>query len=692
MTPTPDAMNCRPSSSVPLFLAALLVASLARGVAPTPDELSEARRWAAAQFQGRQGTSTSQPGHPNRPRAPRGTAAPFSFNYDGRSSDEPLKEWPLQRSSRERGPSQTEHTLTWTDAKTGLQVRCVAVEYHDFPTIEWALYFKNTGTNDTPILSDIQSLHVQLRRESGDGFILHHQTGDNCTADSYEPRQTTLGFNSKQRFAPAGGRPTTGAFPYFNVEYDGGGTIAVIGWPGQWGVEFACDQARTLDVRGGQELTRFRLHPGEEARSPLSVLLFWKGDQIRSQNLWRHWMIAHALPRPGGQLVPTHYAGCFGNLQPRAGEEIAQIDGWLKEGIKLDYWFIDAGWYPGRGTWSNVGTWEVDAARFPRGLREVADHCHAKGIKFIVWFEPERVTAGSWLAEQHPEWILGGKKGGLLNLGNPEAWKWTLERVDDLLTSQGIDVYRQDFNIDPLSYWRANDSPDRQGLTEIHHVTGYLAFWDELLRRHPALYIDTCASGGRRNDLETLRRAVPLLRSDYPVTDFTPRCATGQQSQTWGISLWIPYHGTGAPFSDPYTMRSCFAPAFRLGWDTSNQGIDHALLRKTVDDFRQVEKCLLGDFYPLTPYGLGEDMWLAWQFDSPESGEGMVQVFRRTNSPCEAGRFKLNGLNPSAHYRVTDLDTSVPIVIAGQELTKNGLQVSLPQKRSSAILVYQRLK
>jgi len=674
-----------------LLVAGLLVPPLAEGMAPTPEELTIATQWATACFQASQPGATSQAASPSE-QSPHPATLPFSFNYDGRSSDEFLKQWPLQQSSCDRDASRTERLLTWTDPQTGLQVRCVALEYHDFPTVEWTLYFKNTGTNDTPILSDIRSLHVRFQRHSGDGFILHHQTGDNCTADSYEPHQTTLGSNSKQRFAPAGGRPTTGAFPYFNIEYDGGGTIAVIGWPGQWVAEFAGDQARILEVRGGQELTRFRLHPGEEARSPLSVLLFWKGDWIRSQNLWRRWMIAHVLPRPGGKVVPTHYAGCFGNLQPRASEEIAQIDGWRKEGIRLDYWFIDAGWYPGRGSWSNVGTWEVDAARFPHGLREMADHCHENGIKFIVWFEPERVTAGSWLAEKHPEWILGGKQGGLLNLGNPEAWKWVLERVDALLTSQAIDVYRQDFNIDPLPRWRANDGPERQGLTEIHHVTGYLAFWGELLRRHPALYIDSCASGGRRNDLETLRRAVPLLRSDYPVSDFTPRCATGQQSQTWGISLWMPYYGTGAPLSDPYTMRSCFAPAYRLGWDTSNQGIDHALLRKTVDDFRRVEGCLLGDFYPLTPYSLGEEMWLAWQLDSPESGQGVVQVFRRTNSPSEAARFKLSGLNPGVRYRVTDLDTSAPIVIAGQELKENGLQVSLPQKRSSAILVYQRLK
>ena len=44
----------------------------------------------------------------------------------------------------------------------------------------------------------------------------------------------------------------------------------------------------------------------------------------------------------------------------------------------------------------------------------------------------------------------------------------------------GIDVYRNDFNIDPLEFWRAADSPDRQGITEIRYVEGHYAMWDEL--------------------------------------------------------------------------------------------------------------------------------------------------------------------------------------------------------------------
>ena len=40
-----------------------------------------------------------------------------------------------------------------------------------------------------------------------------------------------------------------------------------------------------------------------------------------------------------------------------------------------------------------------------RGLRPISDHAHAKGVKILVWFEPERVTAGTWIAENHPDSI-----------------------------------------------------------------------------------------------------------------------------------------------------------------------------------------------------------------------------------------------------------------------------------------------
>jgi len=477
-------------------------------------------------------------------REPYGPEPMFSFSYGGKSSKDFLKGWQVDRSSKPLDDQRTAHTVLYTDPQTGLVVRCEAIEYKDFPTVEWKLFFKNTGSSDTAILSDIQPLDATFQRNAEGEFVLHHAVGSPCAANDYAPLETALGPKASKRITAAGGRPTNSDLPYFNLAWPGEGVIVVVGWSGQWAATFERDETNGLRVRGGQELTHFKLLPGEEVRTPMIVLQFYRGDRIRSQNIWRRWMIAHNLPRPGGKLPPLHLAACsshqFGEMiNANTESQKLFIDRYLDEGLKLDYWWMDAGWYWNKSGWPHTGTWEVDTKRFPGGLRVISDHARAKGVKTIVWFEPERVAGDTWLTNTHPEWILGGKSGGLLNLGDPNAWQWLTNHIDKLITDQGIDLYRQDFNMDPLDFWRKHDTPDRQGITEIRHVEGYLAYWDELRRRHPNMLIDSCASGGRRNDLETLRRAVPLLRSDYIMEP------VGNQGHTYGISFWIPYYGTG---------------------------------------------------------------------------------------------------------------------------------------------------
>ena len=180
-----------------------------------------------------------------------------------------------------------------------------------------------------------------------------------------------------------------------------------MGWPGQWAGEIDRDAANGAQVRLSQELTHFKLLPGEEVRTPRIVLQLWMGDWIRSQNLWRRWMEAHNMPQPGGELPPPQVAGNTSReyvemTEATDKDENYFIDRYLQEHIKIDYFWMDAGWYENNGSWTNTGTWEVDRTRFPNGLRSVSDHAHENGIKIIVWFEPERVTPGSWLNEHHP--------------------------------------------------------------------------------------------------------------------------------------------------------------------------------------------------------------------------------------------------------------------------------------------------
>ena len=618
-----------------------------------------------------------------------GTEPFFSFTYDGKPSSSLLGSWQLKRASRPLDAHRTEHTLTYTDPKTGLVVRCVGIEYRDFPTVEWTLYLKNTSDKNTPILSDVEAVDMRFQKGGDAEYVLHCHRGDDCTPTSYQPFAVTLGPNVVQKFAPAGGRPTNGAFPYYNLETSGGGVMMAIGWPGQWANTFARDGKNGLRIAAGQEQTHLCLKPGEEIRTPLVVLFFWKGnDVVRAQNLWRRWMLAHNVPKPGGKPLAPIAAECCENaydFHDGLPEMRLAVEDYAKAGIKLNYCWRDAGWYACSGWWQ-TGTWEPDPKRFPQGFKPFSDWLHCRGLKFIVWFEPERTTPNTWLTNNHPEWIHGGKNGGLLDLGNPAAWNWLVNHVDRLLTEQGIDLYRQDFNMDPLDSWRKADAPDRQGITENKHVAGYLAYWDELLRRHPGMPIDSCASGGRRNDLETLRRAVPLLRSDY---QGGPDTSLGNQGHTYGLSAWVPYYGSGVYATDKYSTRSYFVPCFGVATD-SRQKVDWPAVARTYREWSKVASYMLGDYYPLTSYNLRSEQWIAWQFDCPEKGEGMVQAFRRDKSVYESMRVQLHGLDPNAVYTLSNFDVAGTTEMGGRQLIEQGLLIVIGDQPGSAVITYKK--
>jgi alpha-galactosidase len=625
------------------------------------------------------------------PTAAASSDAPFSFVYDGHPSAELLKRWEAKRATRKLDEKRTEYTVTYTDPVTRLIVRTVAIAYSDFPTVEWTVYFKNGGTQRTPILEKIQALDTSFTGDVDAEPVIHHSEGSNVHATDFRPFAGTLLASTSQHFQSRGGRPTDGDMPYFNLAWPDQGVIAVLGWPGQWAFQVARDASTGVRMTGGQEDTHFWLAPGEEVRTPLAVLQLWRGDWLDGQNVWRSWMLAHNVPRIRGTLPPPQVATSSGHrtgMMQWATEENQKeyVRQAVAEGLPFDDWWMDAGWYPFTRIWWQPDSWKADPARFDHGLRAVDDAVHAEGRKTIVWFEPERVVTGSWLEKNHPEWLLGKKdEWQLLFLGNPDALHWLIEEVSHRIESDKIDVYRQDFNFEPLALWRAHDTPDRVGISEIQHVEGYLAFFDELRRRFPDLMIDTCASGGRRLDLETLRRAVPLWRSDF-ISD-----ATGMQMQTYGLSLWVPYFGTAIDSTDPYVFRSQMTPALTYDMDLANTPAKHEALLKLIGQWKANASFYYGDYYPLTDYLTEESAWMAWQFARADKTAGVLQVFRRKDSPFESAHLKLRGLDPKARYVVTNPDTASESSFMGVELLEQGVPVSLSAKPGSLMLLYKRV-
>ncbi|HEV2353925.1 MAG TPA: alpha-galactosidase, partial [Puia sp.] len=566
-------------------------------------------------------------------------------------------------------------------------------EYNDYPEVEWTVYVKDISTNNTPILQGIQGLDFTFTRTNGPEFVLNGNQGDYDVASSYEPYQITLSPSSVNNFSPYSnsGRSCDGpnAWPYYDLQMAGDGVILAIGWPGQWASSFSRDTGNDLRIQAGQQVTDFYLRPGEQIRTPLIALFFWQGtNMVRAQNLWRHFYLAHIIPQVNGQPPAT--------ILQVQGDSSNVVNSYLQAGIHPDILWRDAGWYPdsqgpytGANSWLNTGTWDVNTNLYPNGFGPTSTQIHTQGVKFLLWFEPERVgnTNNSFLATNNPAWLLPATSstvGAILNEGDPGVFSWMTNHFEALIMSNGIDWYREDMNGNgPLPAWQNNDASNRQGITENFYVQNHLAYWDALLAMNPGLRIDCCGSGGRRNDLEAMRRAVPLTRSDYLTGDMGT-VPDGNQCQTYGLSYWLPFQGTGSYFTDPYSFRSFYMASFGMIYTPNEQ--------QAYGECKRIAPIMLnGDYYPLTPYSQANNVWMAWQFDWPGTGQGCVQVFRRTNSPVSSMVFQLQGLVPGKVYDVQNFDTGDLGTYTGSQLMSTGLTVQL-NPRQSAILYYTNVQ
>jgi hypothetical protein len=283
-------------------------------------------------------------------REPAESEPPFSFVYGGKHSSGFLGTWKLQRSTMTLDEHRTRHLLSYADPPTGLMVRLDSVEYHDFPVVEWTLYFKNTGSQDSPILERIRSMDLGFVCAKDARAILRFTGGSGGMYGEFAPQEARLDPLTTLQYTPREGRASDPLLPFFNLDFSGGtGVIVGMGWPGQWEAIFTRDQDHRVVVRTGLEFNHFRLHPGEEIRGPLVTLLFWSGDWIDDQNVWRRWLVGHNLPRPGGKpldpLISFSTVYPPGSLETQSEEkQKVFIDRYQQENIKLDE--VDNAFYP----------------------------------------------------------------------------------------------------------------------------------------------------------------------------------------------------------------------------------------------------------------------------------------------------------------------------------------------------------
>jgi alpha-galactosidase len=628
-----------------------------------------------------------------------------------RLAEQTLREF--QARTRRRAPShrETPHPLTYNDEPTGLACRVELREFPDFDALEWCVWLRNGGAADAEPVDALYSLDLCRALDPKTPVTLHHTRGSLAAADDFEPRADTLEAGQLLRLFTRsderGGNSSEDSLPFFELQWGGQGLMIGLGWTGPWVAEFARDAAGALTLRAGIETSGLRLRPGEEIRAPRVLLLEWRGDRDQARNRWRRLILEQFSPRPGGRPFDGMITyGNWGSWMDCA-RHIGEVEFLRRHELPVECYWVDAGWTDMSQGWVAHQSQQTPCPRlFPRGIRPLADAARRHEMKFLLWMVPESAHPAVGIGKAHPEWLgepVKAPDGDFYGLdhGEPAVNAHMIEHFSHVVAEHGVDVFRQD----GTSLFPAESDPGRASLRRNRFIQGFYEFWDALLARHPHLLIDNCACGGRKLDLETLRRSIPLWRSDAQAGQFDP---VTNQGYTYGLAPWAPLFGAVVMLDrlTPYSFRSAYAPALMLSWPLLPDWkrppeppvdplerwvkVDLDLLRRLLREYLSVRPYLFGDFYPLTPYSIAADSWLAWQFDRPDLGAGMVQAFRRPQSPFVSGQFRLRGLEPAADYEITDLDQPGAVTtMSGRELMETGLTITMRDKPQAMVLTYR---
>lgn len=198
------------------------------------------------------------------------------------------------------------------------------------------------------------------------------------------------------------------------------------------------------------------------------------------------------------------------------------------------------------------------------------------------------------------------------------------------------------------------------------------------------MLLDSCASGGRRIDLEVLSRAVILSRSDYEFGSAPGKCKlpaagfpgdnTGdfeaEQSQTMGSFLVgaIPY-GSPLRHYHPYATRSAGPAAKTVDWgiadwqEVSKNTTAQAIIEGAHAESRLMREYILSenDFYALNGSNPSPDIWAAYQVHRTQQGDGYMVAFRRCNAVAASFRAQLRGLDSTTSYTLSLREKAMPL-------------------------------
>ncbi|SEO15039.1 alpha-galactosidase [Amphibacillus marinus] len=352
--------------------------------------------------------------------------------------------------------------------------------------------------------------------------------------------------------------------------------------------------------------------------------------------------------------------------------------------LGIELFVLDDGWFGERhDDSSSLGDWFENKDKLPNGISGLAEKIEALGMKFGLWFEPEMVSKGTKLFDQHPDWIIAtpertpshGRNQYVLDFSRQEVVDHIYKLMDDVIGSANISYIKWDMNRYITEAYSSALPSDQQGEVFHRYILGVYQLYERLIKKYPEILFESCAGGGARFDPGMLYYAPQTWASDD--TDAVERLKI-----QYGASMVYPLsaigsHVSAVPNHQVHRSPSIHTRANVAYFGTFGYELDITKLTNSEQDsiraqtaFYKEHRSLIrnGHFHRLqSPFDSNETAWMVVAKDKKEALVGYYQVLAKPSERYK--RIKLTGLDPNHQYEVKQLNKTY----YGDELMNIGL-------------------
>ncbi len=464
--------------------------------------------------------------------------------------------------------------------------------------------------------------------------------------------------------------------------------------------------------------SRYTLKKGESFTTPALALVYsneGKGGVSRNYHRWaRHNGKIHdglGLRK----ILLNSWEGVYFNVSQESMEKM--MDGVRDLGAEL--FVMDDGWFGRKYKRNNdsyaLGDWYTDTDKLPQGVPALEQAAAQRGLKWGIWIEPEMTNTLSELYEQHPDWVVANPgrepicgRGGTqltLDMSNPAVQDFVFRVVDNIMKETPDTYYiKWDCNMEIINTGSQYLSADRQSHFYVDYQLGLIKTLERIRAKYPELVIQCCASGGGRVNYGLM----PYF-DEFWVSDNTD--AEQRLFIQWGTSMFFPTgamaqhvsaspnHQTGREL--PLKFRFDVAMSGRLGMEMKPSDLsadEFEFARKAFSTYKDIRPIVQqGDLYRMiSPYdntGYASQVLVSEDKKQAVFFAYKIRQYVNQNKP----RFRFDGLDPDACYRLTELNAAgAPEgwegqIFSGKFLMNTGLELKLPGVYSSCVIKAEKV-